>query len=327
MPWYLNILERTDVAAFSKYLANNAGHDWKRIMPQLLRIRQVQLKNDQILGTWQARTPEGRIAEILASFGHGRTRKGHNLDGTSYDVELDQFSKDIQQALGRWLTTVIEPAVAATDQVVSDVRDPRYQETVATNLARNRAIAPLGPITNNRSVDLMLLAMGSVADTYDGDLEDFYVQFRRYAAQQAAKQYEEQVAAQDEARLDKTAAKTIKSMRDHQKMKLDGAGLKGAHESGKFWLLGRAIDGMPILLVSSKEEKAIDGTYISQAGGLASGSNPGMCTGTFSQDKKAGRIFFILEQGQTQKPVLVSALSSMGVKRDSVFLLPAGGSA
>lgn len=327
MPWYLNILERTDVAAFSKYLANNAGHDWKRIMPQLLRIRQVQLKNDQILGTWQARTPEGRIAEILASFGHGRTRKGHNLDGTSYDVELDQFSKDIQQALGRWLTTVIEPAVAATDQVVSDVRDPRYQETVATNLARNRAIAPLGPITNNRSVDLMLLAMGSVADTYDRDLEDFYVQFRRYAAQQAAKQYEEQVAAQDEARLDKTAAKTIKSMRDHQKMKLDGAGLKGAHESGKFWLLGRAIDGMPILLVSSKEEKAIDGTYISQAGGLASGSNPGMCTGTFSQDKKAGRIFFILEQGQTQKPVLVSALSSMGVKRDSVFLLPAGGSA
>jgi hypothetical protein len=329
MPWYLNIRERQDVAAFSQYLNNNAGHDLKRTMPQLLRIRQVQLKNDQILGTWQARTPEGRIGEILASFGHGRTRKGHNADGTSYDVELDQFAKDIQQALGRGLTTVIEPAVAATDRGggFSDVRDPRYQEIVATHLARNRAIAPLGPITNNRSIDLMLQMMGSVADTYDRELEDYYIQFRQYAAQQAARQYEEQVARQDQARLDKTAVKMIKTIRDHQKMKLDGSGFKGGHEEGNFWLLSRSIDGMPILLVSSTGEKAIKDTYISQANGLASASRPDICTGSFLQDKKSGRIRFMVQQGQTQTPVFASALSAMGVRRRTIESLPAGRSA
>jgi hypothetical protein len=329
MPWYLNIRERQAIASFSQYLNNNAGHDWKKVMPQLLRIRQVQLKNDAILGTWQARTPEGRIAEILCSFGHGRTRKGYNRDGTSYDVELDQFSKDIQQALGRWLTTVIEPAVAATDQGggCSDFRDPKYQEIAATHLARNRAIAPLGPITRNASIDLMLSAMGSVADRYDPDLEDYYTQYRQYAAQQAARQYEEQMANQDQARLDKTAMKTIKKIRDHQKMKLDGSGLKGSHESGNFWLLSRSIDGMPILLVSSTGEKAIKDSYVGQATSLASASNPGVCTGTFSQDKKSGRILFMVEQGQTQTPVLASALSAMGVRRKTVQSLPAGRSA
>jgi hypothetical protein len=328
MPWYLNIRERPDVLAFTQYLNNNAGHEWKRIMPQLLRIRQVQLKNDAILGTWQARTPEGRIAEILCSFGHGRTRKGHNPDGTSYDVELDQFSKDIQQALGRWLSTVIEPAVAATDQAggFSDVRDPRYQQIAATQLARNRAIGPLGPITNNRSIDLMLQAVGSVADTYDRELEDYYVQFRQYAAQQAARQYEDQVARQDQARLDKTAVKMIKTIRDHQKMKLDGS-LRGGHESGNFWLLSRSIDGMPILLVSSSGETAIKDNYISQATGLASASRPDVCTGTFLQDKKLGRIRFMVQQGQTQTPVFASALSAMGVRRKTVESLPAGRSA
>jgi hypothetical protein len=329
MPWYLNLHDKQDVLSFTKFLTNHAGHEWKKIMPQLLRIRQMQLKNDSIQGTWQARTTEEKIAEILCNYGHGRKGTGHNPDGTTYEVELSQFFKDIQEALGRWLPTVIEQTVAETDASpgYSDARDPRYFAIAATKLANNRAVAAKGPLTRNSSIDMILALMGSVGDKYDPDLEEFYVQFRRYAAQQAAKQYEEEVAAQDKARLDKTAAKTIKSMRDHQKMKLDGSGLKGAHESGKFWLLGRAIDGMPILLVSSKEEKAIDGTYISQAGGLASGSNPGMCTGTFSQDKKAGRIFFILEQGQTQTPVLVSALSSMGVERDSVILLPAGRSA
>jgi hypothetical protein len=329
MAWYLNIRERPDVAAFTKYLSNNAGHEWKRIMPQLLRIRQVQLKNDQILGTWQARTPEGRIAEILCSFGHGRTKKGHNPDGTSYDVELDQFTKDIQRALGRWLSTVIEPAVAATDQGggFSDARDPRYQEIAATHLARNRAIGPLGPITRNASIDLILQAMGSVADTYDRELEEYYVQFRQYAAQQAARQYEEQVAAQDQARLDKTAVKTLKDIRQHQKMKLDGSGLKGGHEAGNFWLLCRSIDGMPILLVSSTGDKAIKDGYVSQATSLASASNPGVCTGSFVQNKKAGRIRFMVEQGQTQTPVFASALTSMGVRRNTVQSLPAGRSA
>jgi hypothetical protein len=329
MPWYLNIRERQDVLAFTQYLNNNAGHEWKKIMPQLLRIRQVQLKNDSILGTWQARTPEGRIAELLCSFGHGRTRKGHNADGTTYDVELDQFSKDIQQALGRWLTTVIEPAVAATDQGggYSDFRDPKYQEIAATHLAKNRAIGPLGPITRNASIDLMLQAMGSVADSYDRELEDYYIQFRQYAAQQAARQYEEQMANQDQARLDKSAVKAIKNIRQHQKMKLDGSGLKGGHEAGNFWLLSRSIDGMPILLVSSTGEKAVKDSYVGQATGLASASNPGVCTGSFSQDKKSGRILFMVQQGQTQTPVLASALSAMGVRRKTVQSLPAGRSA
>lgn len=329
MPWYLNIRERQEVASFSQYLNNNAGHDWKKVMPQLLRIRQVQLKNDQILGTWQARTPEGRIAEILCSFGHGRTRKGHNTDGTTYDVELDQFSKDIQQALGRWLTTVIEPAVAATDQGggFSDVRDPRYQEIAATHLARNRSIAPLGPITQNRSIDLIFQVMGSVADNYDRELEDYYAQYRQYAAQQAARQYEEQMAAQDQARLDKTAVKMLKTIRQHQKMKLDGSGLKGGHDAGNFWLLSRSIDGMPILLVSSAGDKDIKDTYISQANGLASASRPDVCTGSFLQDKKAARIRFMVDRGQTQTPVFASALTAMGVRRNTVQSMPAGRSA
>jgi len=329
MPWYLNIRERQDVLAFTQYLNNNAGHERKKIMPQLLRIRQVQLKNDSILGTWQARTPEGRIAEILCSFGHGRTRKGHNTDGTTYDVDLDQFSKDIQQALGRWLSKVIEPAVAATDQGggFSDVRDPRYQEIAASHLAGNRAITALGPITRNASIDLMLQAMGSVADNYDRELEEYFIQFRQYAAQQAARQYEEQMARQDQARLDKSAVKIIKNIRQHQKMKLDGSGLKGGHEAGNFWLLSRSIDGMPILLVSSTGEKGIKDSYVGQATGLASASNPGVCTGSFSQDKKSGRILFMVEQGQTQTSVLASALSAAGVRRKTVQSLPAGRSA
>jgi hypothetical protein len=329
MAWYLNIRQRADVAAFVGYLNNNAGHEWKKIMPQLLRIRQVQLKNDQILGVFQARTPEGRIAEIICSFGHGATRKGHNPDGTTYDVELDQFSKDIRQALGRWLSAVIEPTVAAVDKGggFSDSRDPRYQELAAAHLARHRAIGPLGPLTSNPSIDLIMHAMGTVADTCDRELEEYYTQFRQYAAQQAARQYEEEMARQDLIRLDNVAVKAIKNIRQHQKMKLDGAVVKGGHDTGNFWLLSRSIDGMPILLVSSAGDKDIKDSYVSQASGLASASNPGVCTGSFVQDKKAGRIRFMVEQGQTQTPVFASALTSMGVRRNTVQSMPAGRSA
>lgn len=330
MAWYLNIRDKTDVLAFNRYLSNHAGHELKKVMPQLLRIRQMQLKNDQIMGTWQAQTTEAKIAEVLCTYGHGRKRTARNADDTTYELgELSQFMQEIQQALGQWLPTVIEKTVTETDASPghTDRRDPQYYAIAATKLANNKAIRPLGPLTNNTSIDLMLALMGSVGDKYDPELEEYYVQFRQYAAQQAAKQYEEQMAKQDVARLDKTALKTIKNIRQHQKMKLDGAVVKGGHETGNFWLLSRSIDGMPILLVSSAGDKDIKDSYVSQASGLASASNPGVCTGSFVQDKKAARIRFMVEHGQTQTPVFASALTSMGVRRNTVQSMPAGRSA
>jgi hypothetical protein len=161
--------------------------------------------------------------------------------------------------------------------------------------------------------------MGEVADIFDVGLEDLYDNFRQYATQQAARQYEEEAARRDEARLDKTARKAIKEMRTHQRMKLDGS-IKGGHPSGNFWLLVRSIDGLPILLVSSKEEKDIKDGFVQHATQLASVSNGTVCTGTFKQDKNASRISFTLERGQTQTPVFVSALNAMGVTRRTVDL-------
>ena len=325
MPWYLELQNLQDVIAFTKYLANNAGHEWKKIMPQLLRIRYLECKNDSIPATWQAKTPEGKIAELLCTYGHGRTVTQHNPDGSTSQGEVSQFVQDIHHALGRWLPSVIEQTVTETDNdpaAPSNARDPRYYAIAATKLANNKNVRALGPLTKNASIDLILHLMGSVADEYDPELEELYIQFRRYARQQAALQYEEQVANQDQARLDKTAVKAIKKIRDHQKMKLDGSGLKGLHAAGNFWLLVRSIDGMPILLVSSKEEKAIKDGFVSEASGLASAGNGAVCTGSFRQDKKAGEIFFTVEQGQTQTPVFVSALTSMGVRRATVASSP-----
>jgi hypothetical protein len=325
MSWYLKLNGKEDVVPFTKYLTNHAGHEWKKIMPQLLRIRQVQLKNDQIPGTWQSKTPEGKIAELLCTYGHGRTLTVHNPDGTTSEMEVSQFVKDIHNVLGRWLPSVIEQTVIETEKdpaTPSSPRDPKYYAIAATKLANNKNVRALGPITKNATIDLILNLMGSVGDKYDPELEELYVQFRRYATQQAARQYEEAAANQDKAKLDTTAVKALKKIRDHQKMKLDGSGVKGAHAAGNFWLLGRAIDGMPILLVSSKEEKEISESYISQATNLASASNATVCTGSFAQDKKANQISFTVERGQTQTPVFVSALTAMGVRRGTVVSAP-----
>src|SRR5262249_53004468 len=50
----------------------------------------------------------------------------------------------------------------------------------------------------------------------------------------------------------KKTAKRLRKLRKHQRMKLDGSllGARGGHDRGRFWLLTRAVDNRPILLVS-----------------------------------------------------------------------------
>ena len=56
---------KAGVLQFSSYLNDFAGLALKKIMAQRLCVRQIQLTNDAIPGTWQGKTPDARIAEDI----------------------------------------------------------------------------------------------------------------------------------------------------------------------------------------------------------------------------------------------------------------------
>jgi hypothetical protein len=327
MTWYLELGSKAGVLQFSRYLNDTAGLELKKVMAQLLRIRQIQLKNDAIPGTWQGKTPEARIAEILCSFGHDRMVI--LPDGTSQAAAVGDFERDIRAALGRWYTTVVAKTVRETESdpaAPGDARDPQYFALAAVKLANNPNIRALGPLTANTSIDMIMKLMGGECDLYDEILDNLWEDCKRHAAQLAARAYEEKNAELDATKLSATAMKAISKIRGHQKMKLDGSAfisVKGAHEDGKFWMLNRCIDGMPILLVSSDATKDVKDDFIGEAMSMASASDSSFCNGTFTQNRKANEIRFHIQSGQTQTPMFLSALNAMNVRRASVLSAPA----
>ena len=118
--------------------------------------------------------------------------------------------------------------------------------------------------------------------------------------------------------LNANAVKAIRRSRDHQHMKLNGTALinvKGGPDDGKFWILNRSCDVMPILLVSSAWSNDIKDAFIGEAMSMSSASGSACCTGTFTQNRKANDIRFHFQTGRTQAPMLVSERSAMGGRR------------
>ena len=327
MTWYLELGGKDGVLQFNRYLNDTAGLELKKVMAQLLRIRQIQLKNDAIPGTWQGKTPEARIAEILCAFGHNRTVT--LPDGTQQAAAISDFERDIRAALGRWHGAVVVPTVQETETdpaCPGDPRDPRYFAMAAQKLANNRTVKTRGPLIANSTIDIIMKLMGDVAGVYDDVLDNLWDECKRHAQQLAARQYAENMAQLDASKLNSTAMKAINKIRDHQRLKLNGTPLinvKGGHDDGKFWMLIRSIDGMPILLVSSDATKDIKDAFVGEAKSMASASDASCCTGTFTQNRKTNEIRFHVITGQTQTPMFVSALNAMGVRRASVLSAPA----
>lgn len=327
MSWYLELQGLTDVAAFARYI-NNTDPALKKVMPQILRIRQLQLGRDDIAGTWQSKTPERRVAELFCSYGHGQKVKVEIVGGQQVQsaIEHDPFDKCVREHIGRWVR-VCEDIVKATEtdpRRPSSPRDPNYYAIAAEKLAAHKTVAALGPITGNQSIRAVLDLMASAADEWNDIVEEAYQRFRRHASEQAARDYADQMRQQDEARLDKTTVKALAAMRSHQKMKLDGKflGIKGGHDDGNFWMLERAIDGRPILLVSSKSDKDIDGGFVGKATSMASAMGCVVITGQYSQDTKANEIRFFVITGQTQTPMFAAAMDAIGAKGRKVLSAP-----
>ena len=327
MTWYLELGGKEAVLQFSRYLNDTAGLELKKIMAQLLRIRQIQLKNDAIPGTWQGKTPEARIAEIICAFGHDRMMI--LPDGSSQAAPVGDFERDVRAALGRWYMTVVARTVRDTEAdpaVPGDARDPQYFAMAAVKLANNPNVKGLGPLTANTSIDLIMRLMGGACDVYDDILDNLWDDCKRHAAQLAAKAYGDNMVALDATKLNATAVKAIRKIRDHQRMKLNGTALinvKGGHDDGKFWMLNRSCDGMPILLVSSDATKDIKDDFIGEAMSMSSASDSAFCTGTFTQSRKSNEIRFHVQTGQTQTPMFLSALNAMDVRRATVLSAPA----
>jgi hypothetical protein len=70
MAWYEELSSLKDVASFSVYITKTCGKEMGKVMPQCLRMKQLVV-GDRVFGTWQTKTKQDRIAELLTSFGHG----------------------------------------------------------------------------------------------------------------------------------------------------------------------------------------------------------------------------------------------------------------
>jgi hypothetical protein len=287
MPWYDHIQSIEESRSFTAWLQD---HDTKTGYADRRSVRVYNFTNcvsatlnDQPVpgqAPLQSQREHGRLADILATF--------NTPVGSPYWTI---------RGMGSAQFDALSAQVIAADP--GGNRDAAKFEQIGAQFfvgAQN---------TNNRRLALDQLKL--IRDARAGELNALVEQYL--------------AAYLDEAsHLSAKAARSLKDLRSHQRMKIEGKRVlgvkKGGHTSGQYYLRLHCADAKPILLVSSAPDKAIKQEYLALVDAQKSAlSRDTVLAGTFSINGATMRFTEKVGYSGSKNPAPYrDALQALGVK-------------